>query len=80
MPYHEFFWTKRAIRKIGEHGLTTRDVEFVVLKTKRAPVVSKSSGDPAYIGRTPSGEMIFVVFQYIDAVQIMVVTAYPIDN
>lgn len=80
MPYHEFFWTDRAIEKIAQHGLTADDVEFVVLNAKRPPLASKSTGDPAYRGRTPSGELVFVVFEYIDAVQISVVTAYPIGD
>ncbi len=80
MPYHEFFWTRRALVKIAEHGLTADDVEHAVLKTRLAPRVSRSSGLPTYTGRTPAGELILVVFERLDATQIMVVTAYPIEH
>jgi uncharacterized DUF497 family protein len=79
MPYHEFFWTEEAVEKIIEHGLTIRDVEFVVLKASK-PVVSNSSGRPAYIGRTTAGSLIIVVFEKIDDTQILVITAYPIER
>jgi uncharacterized DUF497 family protein len=80
MPYHEFFWTERALEKIAEHGLTVADVEYAVLKTRRSPRASRSSRLPTYTGRTPSGELILVVFERVDATQIMVITAYPIEN
>jgi hypothetical protein len=80
MPYHEFFWTERALVKIAEHGLTTADVEHAVLKSRKSPRASRSSGLPTYTGRTPSGELILVVFERLDATQIMVITAYPIES
>jgi hypothetical protein len=79
MPYHEFFWTERAIEKVAEHGLTVDDVEHAVLSTNRKSARSRSSGLPTYTGRTRAGELIFVVFEKLDAVQIMVVTAYPVE-
>jgi hypothetical protein len=73
-------WTETALRKIEEHDLTKADVEYAVLKTRQRAVPSRSSGNPAYFGRTPSGDLIFVVFEYIDAVQILIVTAFPIED
>jgi uncharacterized DUF497 family protein len=79
MPFHEFFWTATAIRKIEDNGLTVRDVEYAVLRAKGL-VASRSSGRPACKGRTPDGALIFVTFEIIDSVLISVVTAYRIDR
>lgn len=78
MPYHEIVWTNRAIQKVEAHGLSREEVEFVVLSCRNQPLTSRSSGLPAYKGRTHSGELVFVVFEPIDEVRIAVITAYPI--
>ena len=28
MPYHEFFWTRRAVQKVLDNGLTVDEVEY----------------------------------------------------
>jgi hypothetical protein len=61
MPHHEFFWTNRAIEKIGDNGLTSSEVESAVRVARRREI--SSTGHPGYRGRTPSGELIFVVFE-----------------
>lgn len=78
MPHHDFFWTNRAIEKVGDNGLTTYDVEHAVRTSKRREL--SSTGRPAYRGRTPGGELIFVVFEEIDELLISVVTAFRIER
>lgn len=77
MPYHEFFWTERARQKLLDNGLSVDEVEFAVLNARKR-TISESSGRPAYIGETPSGAVLFVAFEVIDAVTISVVTAFTI--
>lgn len=76
MPYREFFWTVRALQKIEDNGLTVADVEHAVLCSSGPAEVSRSSGRLTYSGPTISGETVFVVFEELDAVQIMVITAF----
>jgi hypothetical protein len=79
MPYHEFFWTERAIRKIGDNNLTVQDVEFAVLKG-RDRGFSRQSGLPLYLGRSRDGRRFIVVYEPIDATQIAVVTAFVVKR
>ena len=76
MPYREFFWTERAVQKITDNGLTIPDVEHAVRKAKGPAEISRSSGRMAYSGPNLAGERIFVVFEEIDPVQIMIITAF----
>jgi hypothetical protein len=79
MPYHEFFWTRRAVQKVQDNNLTTQDVEFAVLKG-RDRGFSRVSGLPLYLGRSRDGRKVIVVFQKIDATQIAVVTAFVVKR
>lgn len=75
MPHHEFFWTARAIQKIGDNDLTVDEVEYAVLNAKKAGW-SDNGNRPAYTGLTPSGELVFIPFEYIDELTIQVITAF----
>jgi uncharacterized DUF497 family protein len=77
VPYHEFLWLDWNIQKISDNGLTVAEVEYVVLNA-REQVESRSSGRNMYIGLTPSGDLIAVPFEELDAVLIQVVTAFKI--
>lgn len=79
MPYHEFFWTRRAVQKVLDNGHTVDEVEFVVLNARKR-TVSDTSGRPAYIGASPSGDRLFVAFEMLDPVLISVVTAFKIGD
>lgn len=77
MPYHEFLWMARAITKVADNGLTIEDVEFAVLNAFSEDI-SRSTGRPIYLGETPDGRVICVVYDSVDETQIAVVTAYVI--
>lgn len=75
MPFHEIFWTPDSIQHVADNGLTTADVEHAVRYAIRA-THSRRSGLPACVGPDCTGEMTFVVYDEVDAVQIVIVTAY----
>lgn len=75
VPIHEIFWTSDSIQHVADNGLSPADVEHAVRYAVRA-TRSRRSGLPAYVGPDCGGEMVFVVYDEIDAVQIVVVTAF----
>ena len=79
MPYHEFFWTRRAVQKVLDNGLTVDEIEYAVLNARKR-TVSDSSGRPAYIGESPSGDLLFIAFEALDPVLISIVTAFRIGG
>ena len=78
MPWFDVYWLERAIEKVAEHGLSVEDVECVLQEFENEET-SRSSGRPVRFGSTPDGRYIAVVFEWIDDVTVMPVTAYEID-
>ncbi len=79
MPYHEFVWTGKAVRHLAEHGATTEDFEHVVLASNDIGV-SQTSGSPAAWGYTIDGRDLIAVFEEIDDVRLLPVTAYEVHE
>ena len=79
MPVHTFLWTKFSVCKIEDNGLTVNDVEHAVLNDY-GPRVSRSSGRSAYVGPALDGRTVFVVYEPIDAVLIMPITAFYVGE
>ncbi len=79
MPHHEFFWLDDTIRKLADNDLTIADVEFAVRNAFDARI-SATSGRPAYVGPTGDARTIFVVYEPLDATQILVITAFEIGR
>jgi len=67
------------VQHIAEHGLVPNDVEHV-LKNPDRRSKSRSTGRPMAFGRTPSGEVIVVVYEEIDKGTVYPVTAYQVDE
>ena len=79
MPYFDFFWTDDIIAHIAEHDITRKDFERVVMN----PVdndKSESSGRDAAFGYTRDGRFIIAVFEYLDEMTILPVTAYEVPE
>jgi hypothetical protein len=77
MPYYEFQWTEEIEAHIEEHGIAPEEFEHVACN----PVTighSRSSGLPASWGYTPDGRFIIVVYDEIDEVTLLPVTAYEV--
>ena len=77
MPYFEFIWTDDSIRHLAEHGISQDDFEHVVCNpTSRG--YSRSSGLPAAWGYTIDGRYVMAVYESLDPVSILPVTAYEV--
>lgn len=79
MPHFHFLWTDQIIRHIAEHGLTPEDFEYVV----RHPIskgLSRSTGLPVVWGHAQDGRYIMTVFEMIDRMTVLPVTAYEVPE
>jgi hypothetical protein len=77
MPYYEFQWTEGIEEHIGEHGMTAEDFMHVarnLVKTGQ----SWSSGLPAAWGYTPDGRFIIAIYEQLDELTLIPVTAYEV--
>ncbi|MEM8739773.1 MAG: hypothetical protein AAGG38_15030 [Planctomycetota bacterium] len=81
MPLLLIFWNDIVLEKIAEHGLTQSEVEAVVYAAREDDEqASRSTGRPLYLGDTPDGLTVVVVFEWIEhGASIRIVTAYPKD-
>jgi uncharacterized DUF497 family protein len=77
MPYYEFQWTDEIIAHLAEHGVSPEDFQEVVSNPRRVSV-SRSSGRPCCWGDAPDGRPLFCVYECLDEVEIIPVTAYEV--
>ena len=75
MPYFEFLWADENVDYIAQHGVTPEEFEYIVMHPERRDV-SRSSGWPCCWGRTPGGRFLFCVYEKIDELTLLPVTAY----
>jgi hypothetical protein len=75
MAYFEFFWTDEALDHLAQHGVTPEEFEQVVRQPDRRDV-SRSTGLPCCWGTTESGRYLFCVYEKIDELTLLPVTAY----
>lgn len=78
MPYYFFQWTAGFVKHLAEHDLTADDFERVVSNPMSART-SRSSGLPAAIGYTEDGRKIIAIYEHLDDMTIIPVTAYEIE-
>jgi hypothetical protein len=79
MPYFDCIWTEEIIAHLAEHDISPDDFEDVVINPARTGT-SKSSGDPAAWGYTEDGRYIIAVYQKVDFVTVVPVTAYEVPE
>jgi uncharacterized DUF497 family protein len=82
MPWYDFLWSFESdgnVEHIAEHGVGLDEVEWVV-QNPIAIRLSRSTGRPVALGRTPEGRLLLVVYEHIDAVTVYPVTAYEIEG
>lgn len=77
MPYFHFFWTDDIVSHIGEHGITQDDFEYVLCNPSRTGF-SRSSGLPAAWGYTADGRYVIAIYEKLDDVSVLPVTAYEV--
>jgi len=77
MPYFEFIWTIDIVQHLAEHGVSQEDFEHVVCFTSNKGY-SRSSGLPAAWGHTMDGRYIMAIYEELDHLTILPVTAYEV--
>jgi uncharacterized DUF497 family protein len=78
MPWWQIIWTDESISKVAEHGLTQDDVEQVMEDPTSIELVSRSTGRPLMVGRNRGGRELVVVFERLDDMTALIITAYPL--
>ena len=78
MPWYEFFWTERALDKIGLNGVAQHEVESVICDPIRTGD-SQSSGRPAAVGLADDGRMLMCIYEELDEFRVLLVTAYFLE-
>ena len=79
MPFFNFLWTDEIVEHVAEHRLSQDDFEYVVNYPLRRGI-SRSSGLPAVWGYTPDGRYVIAVYEEIDDLTILPVTAYEVPE
>ena len=74
-----FIWTDEIIAHIDEHGVSQDDFEQVVCRPATVGI-SRSTGLPVAWGHTSDQRYIMVVYEEIDVVTILPVTAYEVSE
>ncbi len=79
MPFLDFQWTDEAIEHIAEHGISQEDFEEVVCHPY-SKGFSRSSRLPAAWGYTADGRYIMAVYEELDELTVLPVTAYEVPE
>ena len=75
MPYYEFSWTDEIIEHLREHDVSPEEFAEVVMSPDDTSL-SRSSGRPCCWGETAEGRYLFCVYEFLDSMTIVPVTAY----
>ncbi len=79
MAYYEFLWTDDIVGHIAEHGVSQDDFEHVFCNpTSRG--YSRSSELPSAWGYTADGRYIIIVYEELDEMTVLPVTAYEVPE
>ena len=73
----QFLWTEETIGHIAEHGISQDDFEHVFCNPT-SKGYSRSSNLPVVWGYTPDGQYIIAVYEQLDDVTVLPVTAYEV--
>ena len=79
MPAYDFVWTEEIVTHLAEHDISQDDFEDVVNHPVRKGK-SDTSDRPAAWGYTSDGRYIIAVFEKIDFMTVMPVTAYEVPE
>ncbi len=79
MTFSHFLWSDEIVEHVAEHDLTQDDFEHVVNHPIRRGI-SRSSGLPAAWGYTEDGRYIMAIYEEIDDMTVLPVTAYEVPE
>ncbi|MDP1799689.1 MAG: hypothetical protein Q8K78_19505 [Planctomycetaceae bacterium] len=74
MPWFDYFWYTENVQHLAEHGVTPEEFEEVV--TAARWIETSSSGSDMVRGSTAAGRFLVCVFDQIDDVSVIPITAY----
>lgn len=77
MPEYDFLWSDEIIDHMAEHGVTPEEFEEIV-RFPDMRGISRSSKRPCCWGETPDGRFLICVYEKIDALVVLPVTAYEV--
>ncbi len=77
VAYFNFQWTDEIIEHLAVHGVEPEEFEEVVTYPDRRGL-SRSSKRPCCWGELPDGRFIICVYEFIDDITILPVTAYEV--
>ena len=79
MPAYDFLWSDEIVEHLAEHGVTQDDFERVVCRPY-GKGWSRSSNLPCVWGYADDGRYLFAVFEELDEMTILPVTAYEVPE
>ena len=79
LAYFEFLWTDEIVEHLAEHDVATEDFEEIVSFPDRRGK-SRSTGSPCCWGETPDGRHLICVYEKLDEMTIVPVTAYDVPR
>lgn len=79
MALYNYIWTDEIVEHVAEHGITPEDFEFVVNNPQYVGA-SRSSGLPAVWGYTEDGRFIMAIYEQLDDITLIPVTAYEVPE
>jgi hypothetical protein len=79
MSRYEFLWTAEIIAHLAGHDVTPEEFEEVV-NDPEFRGTSRSSGRPCCWGETTAGRWLFCVYEMLDDVTVLPVTAYEVPD
>jgi hypothetical protein len=79
VPYYEFFWTPELVEHLAQHDVSREDFENAVCEPMTLEH-SHSSGFPACRGFALDGRLLFCVYEQLDDLTLLPVTAYEVRD
>ena len=79
MPTFDFLWTDEIVEHLAEHGVSQDDFEYVFCNPT-SKGLSRSSGLPCVWGYTEDDRYLIAVYEELDAITILPVTAYEVPE
>jgi hypothetical protein len=79
MPFYFFVWSEEIVTYLALHGVTEEEFEEIV-SNPEFDDISESSGRPIAFGETSTGKRLGCVYELLDDVTVLPVTAFEIEE
>ena len=79
MPVYFFIWNDEIEEHLARHGVTPDEFEEVVCDPHEVDQ-SHSSGRPIAFGETSTGKYLACVYELLDDMTVLPVTAYDVED